>query len=254
MSYHLYDILISIMNETVALSIFIIVSIILGYLSGSILWSVFIGKHFYDKDLREFGSKNAGATNSLRIYGKKVAVLVLLLDVFKCILPTIIMWLVGRYALAPYFTVTESFNPFSLVFLTPLFALIGHCYPIFYKFKGGKGASSLGAFMLCVNPFAGITCFLIFVGIIKITKYVSLSSIITSILTIIFLFIPGVNWMFMLNLPITTILMINGYGVYWVLFVAALVAIGVAILIWKHHTNITRLLKGEETKFGRKKD
>lgn len=166
------------MNFEIAIVIVTLSSIIFGYLSGSVLYSVIIGKIFYKKDLRNYESKNAGATNSLRVYGKRVGTVVLLLDILKSFLPSLILWLIFRNTIDQYLVISEYFNPYVLVQLAGLFALIGHCYPVFFKFKGGKGASCYGGFVLCVNPFIGLICMIVFISISKLTKYVSLSSVI----------------------------------------------------------------------------
>ncbi|MGL4948165.1 MAG: glycerol-3-phosphate 1-O-acyltransferase PlsY [Mycoplasma sp.] len=226
----------------------------MGYLSGSILWSVIIGKVFFKKDLREFESKNVGATNSLRVYGKKVALVVLLLDIAKCMLPTFIIWTVAHFALGNYLIITEDFNPYTLVYITSLFSVIGHCYPIFFKFKGGKGASCLGAFTICISPLIGLTAFILWFIIMKVTKYVSLSSILTSWVVVILLFIPGLNWLYLAQSSIDNLLIIGGHGIYWILFVNSIVIICATILTIKHKDNIKRLINKEERKIGSKKD
>ncbi|MGL4951804.1 MAG: glycerol-3-phosphate 1-O-acyltransferase PlsY, partial [Mycoplasma sp.] len=206
------------------------------------------GKIFFKKDLREFESKNAGATNSMRVYGKKVALVVLLLDISKCMLPTFIMWVVAKFGLDDFLYITESFNPYNLVYITSFFSIIGHCWPIFYKFKGGKGASCLGAFTLCISPFVGIIAFLIWIIVMKITKYVSFASIVASWMAAILIFIPGINWMYLSEIPITDVYLIGGYGIYHILFVSSIIVLAAIALTWKHKENIKRLLKGEERK------
>ncbi|MGL4950850.1 MAG: glycerol-3-phosphate 1-O-acyltransferase PlsY [Mycoplasma sp.] len=242
------------MNNEIAIIILTICGSIFGYLSGSILWSVLIGKIFYKKDLREFESKNAGATNSLRVYGKKVAIVILFLDIAKCMVPTTIMWIVARYALNDYIVITESFNPYTLVYLAGLFSILGHCYPIFFNFKGGKGASCLGALTLCVNPILGLICLLVWFIVMKMSKYVSLASIIGSWFSVILIFVPGINWMYLLNFPIQDLYVINGFGIYWVLFVAGILALASIILTFKHKSNIVRLINGTERKTTDKKN
>lgn len=240
------------MNNSVALVIIILTAIIWGYLSGSLCWSIIIGKFFYKKDLREFESGNAGATNSMRVYGKKTAAFVLILDVLKCYLPTMSLWLICRYVLNDYLIVTAGFNPYSLVYLTSLFAIVGHCYPIFFNFKGGKGVSTLGAFILCINPFMGLVLFIFFLSLIKITKYVSLSSMVTALICPFALFIPGFNWLYMLNIDISQIISLYDFGIYWMLFVSGIVLVAACFSIFLHRKNIYRLLNHTERKLQRK--
>lgn len=240
------------MNFEIAIVIVTLSSIIFGYLSGSVLYSVIIGKIFYKKDLRNYESKNAGATNSLRVYGKRVGTVVLLLDILKSFLPSLILWLIFRNTIDQYLVISEYFNPYVLVQLAGLFALIGHCYPVFFKFKGGKGASCYGGFVLCVNPFIGLICMIVFISISKLTKYVSLSSVICAWLPFILIFVPGINYSFLLNVPIDIVLIVDT-GVYWVLSIATLFFISSVIITYKHKTNIVRLINGTERKTSSKK-
>ena len=136
---------------------------ILGYLLGSLNFSIIIGKLFYKIDVREHGSKNAGTTNTLRVLGKGPAIFVLLFDTFKAV---IAYWLV--------YAITKN-NPVSYV--ASAAAVVGHNFPVFFGFKGGKGvATSLGA-CFCLNPLLGLFVLLIGVGTIAITRYVSVGSL-----------------------------------------------------------------------------
>ena len=124
--------------------------IILGYLAGSIPTAIIIGKVFYHQDPREFGSKNAGGTNAGRLWGKKVGFLVIIIDMIKTIIPVWICWAILTFVqfgenplMAPTLTrLTDGDAGYmirwSVYWLAPIGAILGHCYPCFANFKGGK--------------------------------------------------------------------------------------------------------------------
>lgn len=139
---------------------------ILGYLLGSLNFSIIIGKLFYHIDVREHGSKNAGTTNTLRTLGKAPAIFVLLFDTFKAVIAYWLTMLLIKNQQVSYIAAAT--------------AVLGHNYPVFFGFKGGKGvATSLGA-CFCLNPFLGLFVLLFGVGTIAISKYVSLGSLVGS--------------------------------------------------------------------------
>lgn len=142
--------------------------ILLAYLFGSIPWGLIIGKVFYKTDIRQHGSGNLGGTNAGRVLGKKAGITVALLDIFKA---TIFM------------SLCQKFHPNATVF-TGFFVAIGHCYPIFAQFKGGKAVACAVGYLLGLGVLAYVDIFFIFVSPILIfflslalTRYVSLSSI-----------------------------------------------------------------------------
>ncbi len=188
-----------------------IVFALLGYLLGSLNFSIIIGKLFYKIDVREHGSKNAGTTNTLRVLGKGPAVFVLLFDTFKAV---IAYWIV--------FGITKN-APLSYVAATA--AVVGHNFPVFFGFKGGKGvATSLGA-CFCLNPLLGLFVLIIGVGTIAVTRYVSVGSLTgsTSSILLFLLFDPN---------PLKVFL---------------LVVLTVSMYI-RHHENLKRLANHTENK------
>ncbi len=194
---------------------FIIIAI-LGYLLGSLNFSIIIGKLFYKIDVREHGSKNAGTTNTLRVLGKGPAIFVLLFDTFKAV---IAYWLV--------LGITRSV---SLAYVAAAAAVVGHNFPVFFGFKGGKGvATSLGA-CFCLNPLLGLFVLLIGVGTIAITRYVSVGSLAGSTSSIILFafFDPSP-----LKLALLVILTVSMYI--------------------RHHENLKRLANHTENKISFKK-
>ena len=141
-----------------------IIFIIIAYLIGSFPTAVWIGNFFYNKDVREYGSGNAGATNTFRVLGKKAGIPVLLMDIFKG-------WL------AVYFASFVSDNTIDTRLVFGIAAVIGHLFPIYTGFRGGKGIATLLGFMIGIEPIAAGICVVVFLTSFLISKYVSLSSI-----------------------------------------------------------------------------
>ena len=192
---------------------------VLAYLLGSIPTAVWVGKRFYGLDVREHGSKNAGATNTFRVLGKKPGKIVLAIDVLKgliaVLLPLVASGLYDENTII-------NFQLFAAVFV-----ILGHVFPLFANFRGGKGvATSLGVIFAIHPPAAGI-CLAIFLVVFLTFSYVSLGAIITAIsfpLVIHFVF-------HVTSLPLTIFSIV----------------IGAAVVI-THKKNIIRLMKGEESK------
>lgn len=189
---------------------------LISYFIGNFSSAYILGKIFQKKDIRNYGSGNAGATNALRVFGKKLGGITFILDVLKGILAVYI---------------GEKIMGYNGKLIASIFVVLGHNWPVFLKFKGGKGiATSLGVVFLLHWPTA-IICTVIGVAIIIITRYVSLGSIIAAGLVPIIGSI--VNRPFNMDFFITTLIL--------------------AILaIYRHKDNINRLLKGEEFKLGEK--
>jgi len=205
-------------NSPIALYILgIVICIVVPYLLGSLNFGVMISNKKYGDDVRTHGSGNAGATNMLRTYGKKAAALTLLGDALKAVVATCI----GLFLMPG-----DEF-----AYVAALFCMIGHAFPVFFKFKGGKGVVVAAASMLVLNPLVCILCILIFVIIVAFTRYVSLGSIIAA-----FLF-PLMNYrlpVYFPSFPIKTIFCIL-MGLF---------------IIFLHRKNIVRLFNGTENKFG----
>ncbi|MGG1876921.1 glycerol-3-phosphate 1-O-acyltransferase PlsY [Paenibacillus campinasensis] len=189
-------------------------AIIISYLLGSVSFSVLLAKLLKGIDIRQHGSGNAGATNTLRVLGKGPAILVLVLDVLKGVAA---VWL-GRWL-----GTEQEWLPG----LCGLAAIMGHNWPLYFRFRGGKGiATAIGVLAsLCFLPalYAGIIAILSIV----FTKYVSLGSLIFVVLTPIFLMIGGYPW-----------------PIFWTSLLICIFA------IWRHRTNISKIIKGNENKLG----
>lgn len=147
---------------------------IIAYLLGSIPSGLIVGRLGYNKDIREHGSGNLGATNAFRVLGRKAGSIVVLADILKGTVATLIPLLVGMF-----YDVDVS------RLIIGIFAVIGHTYPIFANFKGGKAVATSGGIILGVNPILFIIMLGTFLLTLRISKYVSLSSIITGLVTTI---------------------------------------------------------------------
>jgi glycerol-3-phosphate acyltransferase PlsY len=203
------------------ISIYSLSALILSYLFGSIPMAVWIGQAFYGIDIREYGSGNAGATNTFRVLGKKAGIAVMFLDIFKGYTATNLAYLIGLSLTGPQDSV--QFVNYQLAL--GVTAVFGHLFPVFAGFRGGKGVATLFGMILAVHTEAAMLCVLTFVVFLLVFKYVSLSSIMAGFsfpLSIIFIF----------QSPIRSVLL---YGM----------CICILILV-THQKNIERLLKGEE--------
>ena len=205
------------------ISIYSVSALLLAYLFGSIPTAVWIGQAFYGIDVREYGSGNAGATNTFRVLGKKAGIAVMLLDIFKGYTATNLAYLIGLSVTGPQNSV--QFVNYQLAL--GITAVMGHLFPVFAGFRGGKGIATLFGMILAVQPQAAMLCVLTFIVVLLISKYVSLSSILAGFsfpLSVIFIF----------QSPIRSVVL---YGM----------SICVLILV-THQKNIERLLKGKESK------
>ena len=196
----------------------IVLMLILSYLIGAIPNGYVIGKVFFKKDIREFGSGNTGATNSFRVLGKPAGFIVTFLDIFKGFITVFFPLWFSVHAQGPISTF------FTHGLIVGIFAIIGHVHPIYLKFKGGKAVATSAGVVLGVNPILLLILAVIFFGILYLTKYVSLSSIIAAISCVI------------------GSLIIHDYILFGM---SAFVSI---ILIFRHRSNIIRIFKGEEPK------
>ncbi|MGF1924431.1 MAG: glycerol-3-phosphate 1-O-acyltransferase PlsY, partial [Bacteroidia bacterium] len=155
------------------ISIYSISALIAAYLFGSIPTAVWLGQAFYGVDVREYGSGNAGATNTFRVLGKKAGIAVMLIDIFKGYTATKLAYFIGLSVTGPQNS--TQFVNYELAL--GVIAVMGHLFPIFAGFRGGKGVATLFGMILAVNPSAAMLCVGVFVIVLLCTKYVSLSSI-----------------------------------------------------------------------------
>jgi acyl phosphate:glycerol-3-phosphate acyltransferase len=213
---------------------FFIVAIVLviAYLFGSIPTSLVIGKVFFKTDIRQHGSGNLGGTNAGRVLGRKVGVIVAVLDILKVIIGLLFAWI--AVGVAPV-----SATQLSADWLVPLAGAVGvfgHVYPVFAQFKGGKAVSSVAAIALFTNFYLAILGAVVFFSLLKLTKFVSLSSMTSVVIMAAASFVVP-------YLPINGMISIN----YTLTYSLILVFLAL-LLIWRHRANIERLRQGTERK------
>ena len=204
---------------------YIIVAVI-AYLIGSINFSIILSKKMAGFDIREKGSGNAGTTNMLRAVGKKAAVITLICDILKGVVSILIAVLAGK--------IVKNLDNALLVQLAGIFVIIGHTFPIFFKFKGGKGiATSLGV-LLMTNWQIGLICLVFALVLIALTRMVSVGSIAAGILFPVLVAFIDQNYI----VPTS-----NSNWSY--LIFSIIIAL---LVIFNHRENIQRILNGTENK------
>ncbi|WP_291586872.1 glycerol-3-phosphate 1-O-acyltransferase PlsY [Comamonas sp. UBA7528] len=199
---------------------------VLAYLIGSLSFAVIVSRAFGLSDPRTYGSGNPGATNVLRSGSKKAAAVTLLLDALKGFVPVVLV----KYA-GPQFGLEEG-----TLALVAIAAFLGHLFPVFFQFKGGKGVATALGVLLGISGWLGLLVLLTWLAVAVISRYSSLSALIASIAApVYYVLLDGSLWA--AEKPL----------------LAAIIAMS-ALLLWRHAQNIGRLLKGQESKIGSKKD
>lgn len=219
-------------------AIIAVVLLITAYIIGSIPFGIVVGKGIKHIDIREYGSKNIGTTNAIRVLGKKLGLFVFALDVFKGIVIILLVKLLGIYGVYN--------SPIDDIFYG-VAAIIGHGFPIFLNFKGGKVvATSLGV-ILVISPTAALVCLVVFYLTLKLSGYVSLASTFAtlSVFTVaLVLYFVGVT-------P-------TNFGEYFIVQTSLtkmiLISLTALLIIVKHRKNYVRLIKGTENSFKKKKE
>ena len=197
-----------------------LILIIIAYLLGSIPTALIISKKYFGIDIRDYGSGNMGATNTFRVLGSKYGTLVMVFDILKGIAA------VALYNFLPHYLHNELDRTNFMIGLG-LAAVVGHVFPIFANFKGGKGVATLFGMILAVQPFVAISCVGVFLLVLYLTRYVSLSSILGALM-----------------LPISVLWIWNEHEIMYRIF-ALLVAF---MVIMTHQKNIGRILRGVESR------
>jgi glycerol-3-phosphate acyltransferase PlsY len=196
--------------------------IALAYLIGSVPTAVWISKAFFGIDIREYGSGNAGATNTFRVLGAKWGSIVMMVDILKGVIAT------SLYIMLPYYVRHDvELQRTNLMIGLGLAAVIGHIYPIWAGFKGGKGVATLLGMAFAIQPLVAICCIGVFLLVLYLTRFVSLSSILAGVSFMVFI-------LFIFNEKETL------YRIF-----AVLVAL---MVVLTHQKNIGRILKGTESK------
>ena len=198
----------------------VLLCIIVPYLIGSINPAIILSKKIYHDDIRTHGSGNAGATNTLRTFGKKMAAIIFSLDLLKAALAVLFGSLIMTREIGGA--------------IAGLFVILGHMFPIFYKFKGGKGVACMAMVILILSPISFVILLALFIALVLMTRYVSLGSVMGAFFypIIQFAFYPQHGWITLSSI-LTMIL-----------------------VVFMHRENIKRLMAGKESKisFGSKKD
>lgn len=197
-----------------------VILIFIAYLIGSIPTALIISRYFFKIDIREYGSGNMGATNTFRILGSKFGTIVMVGDMLKGV------FAVALYHFLPYY-LTNELDRTNFMLGLGIAAVVGHIYPIWAQFKGGKGVATLFGMVLAIQPVVAINCVAVFVAVLFLTRYVSLSSIIAGV-----------------ALPILVLWIYNEKEVFYRVFAVAVAA----LILLTHQKNIGRLLKGNENR------
>lgn len=194
--------------------------IIVAYLIGSIPTSVWVSKHFFGIDIRDYGSGNAGATNTFRVLGSKWGSFVMLVDVIKGVVAT------SLYLLLPHY-LTNELHQTNFMLGLGLAAVLGHIFPIWANFKGGKGVATLLGMAVAIQPIVAACCIAVFLSVLFLTRFVSLSSVLAGIAFMVFI-----------------LFVFNEQPTFYRIF-AVMVAL---MVVLTHQKNIGRILNGTESK------
>ena len=199
-----------------------LILIILAYLIGSIPSALIVSKKFFGVDIRDYGSGNMGATNTFRVLGPRFGAIVMFFDIIKGMLA------VGLFTLIPFYM--HSINMWertNLMIGLGMAAVLGHVFPIFANFRGGKGVATLFGMIMAIQPVIAACCVAVFLTVLFLTRYVSLSSVLAAI-----------------SLPVSVLWIWNDHVTMYRIF-AVLVS---ALVILTHQKNIIRILNGNENR------
>ena len=197
-----------------------ILLIILAYCIGSIPTALIISRQFFGIDIRDYGSGNMGATNTFRVLGKKYGTMVMVIDILKG------MTAVALYNFLPHY-LNNEWDRTNLMVGLGLSAVAGHIFPVFAQFKGGKGVATLFGMILAMQPVVAVCCVGVFLMVLYLTRYVSLSSMLAA-----------------LSLPICVLWIWNEKELIYRIFAIAVSA----LVLFTHQKNIGRILRGVESR------
>jgi acyl phosphate:glycerol-3-phosphate acyltransferase len=205
--------------------VYSVIATVVGYLAGSLSFAVIVSRVMGLQDPRTFGSKNPGATNVLRSGSKAAAVVTLLLDAIKGLLPVLLVKLFGK----PYGLEEGTMAAVGLA------AFVGHLWPVFFRFKGGKGVATFIGVVFGLNWLLGLATAITWLVIAFFFRYSSLASLVSAVFALAYYLIGG--------------------GIAWYVDAAIAIALFVmgALLFYRHRENIVRLLKGQESRLGARK-
>jgi glycerol-3-phosphate acyltransferase PlsY len=194
--------------------------ILVAYLVGSIPTALWVSRFFFDIDIRDYGSGNSGATNTYRVLGSKWGTFVMIVDMLKAIVAVKLVFFLPYAFESDLYLVNMQLG-------LGLAAVVGHIFPVWANFRGGKGVASLFGMVLGIQPNAALCCVAIFIVVLYLTRWVSLSSILASI-----------------AFPVLILVIFNEPEHLYRIF-AVIVAM---LVLVTHQKNITRILKGSESK------
>ncbi len=197
-----------------------VILIACAYLIGSIPTALIISKRFFDIDIRDYGSGNMGATNTFRVLGSKYGTIVMVIDILKGVIAA------SLYELLPFYG-SDELQRTNFIIALGMASVIGHIFPIFASFKGGKGVATLFGMVLALQPVVALSCVGVFLFVLYLTRYVSLSSILAALM-----------------LPVCVLWIWNENEVLYRVF-TLLVAL---LVIFTHQKNIGRILRGVESR------
>jgi len=236
------------MNIYIVNILTLISSIIVGYIFGSIPTGVIIGKVFFHKDPRDYGSKNPGGTNSGRVFGRKIGILVTALDMLKTLIAVYGVWAIVTFTnLSQYFSWSNGFDAKPVfIWVAGFFAAVGHCFSIFLHFKGGKAVACFMALCIGTSWVLAIVA-LAFLIVVKLTDIVSLSSLISGLLEVIAVWIIVVI-SYVSKAELSQVMWSFGLvdGLVPNMFYAFTITFTYMILFYRHLSNIQRLAEGKE--------
>ena len=208
-----------------------LICLLVGYVFGLFQTSYIIGK-MHKTDIREHGSGNAGTTNALRTFGKKAGAMTLLGDCLKCVLAIVVVRLIFRNSAADVMPLLAIYAAAGCV--------LGHNFPIYLKFRGGKGIAASAGMLLALDWRVFLICAVIFIGLVAVTRYVSLGSMAAYVGALICFIAFGAAGSY--GMDPSHVVEMNG-----------IMALMTALAIYRHRANISRLMNGTENKLGAKK-
>lgn len=203
--------------------LYIILGAFVAYLMGSFITAIWYGKQYHNIDIRTCGSGNAGATNTFRVLGKRAGTIVMLIDILKGWLATSLAILLVRFDIID----PVQLDVYKLIY--GLAAVTGHIFPIFERFKGGKGIATLLGMVFSIQFEAALVCLAVFLIVLITSKYVSLGSIISTLsFPLMIIFVPRFH-------TETPIVIVFGFAIF-------------LMVVLTHKKNLKRLFHGEENK------
>ena len=201
-----------------------VIAAVFAYLIGGLNFAIIISKVKYGDDIRKYGSGNAGMTNMMRTYGRAAGIFTLVGDLLKAVVAVLLTrFLVGE----------------TIAYIAGLSCMLGHCFPCWYGFKGGKGVATAAAMILCLEPVVFLFVFITFVIVVAVTKYISLGSIMS-----------GLMYPMVLTAFYPHICPYHNY-LYFVIVICSVLT--TLLILFMHRENMKRLLAGKENKFSFKK-